>query len=164
MTTLFKKAVSTYMPMLIRCIGATTKPVLECGSGLFSTPFLHWYCKERNIPLFTYEDNQEYFPFAKQFRSKDHHVRLTKDWEDIEKKHWGVVLIDQGEGQIGIENRIKTAIALKDSADYVVLHDSQWRNMYGEVFKHFKYRYDWKECIPNTTVVSNFKDLSNLNI
>jgi hypothetical protein len=160
--TLLKKAVSTYMPMLIRFIEVTDKPILECGSGLFSTPFLHWYCRERNLPLFTYEDNEEYFPFAKQFRSRNHHVRFIKDWNEIEKRHWGVVLIDQGEGKKGIDDRIKTAIALKDSADYIVMHDSQFKDMYKDVYPHFKYRYDWKDCKPWTTVVSNFHNLNEL--
>ncbi len=148
---------STHMPMLIKSLEVSVLPVLELGSGLFSTPFLHWYCKGKKIKLVTYESDPEYYKFATDFRSRSHSVRFTKDWEDIDTTtHWGVVLIDQG----GVETRIKSATKLKDTADYIVLHDSQYKNMYEDVFKHFKYRYDWKECRPWTTVVSNFKDLS----
>ena len=159
MKTKYLKGWSSHMPVLIRFLEKSTLPILELGSGIFSTPFLHWYSREKKLQLFTYEDNSEFFNFADQYKSKNHHIRLTKDWEDIEKIHWGVVLIDQS-----TENRAKTAIALKDSADYIILHDSQDEKTYGydEVYKHFKYRYDYKEAKPWTTVVSNFKDLSNL--
>jgi len=152
----------THMPMLIKLVQMTNGPVLELGAGLFSTPLLHWLCRERKVKLVTYEDNPEYYKFAVDFRSRGHSVRLIKDWNEIDTKtHWGVVLIDHG---LLPEQRAIDTIKLKDKADYLVLHDSQYESLYSEVWKHFKYRYDWKDCKPWTTVVSNLKDLSDLNV
>lgn len=143
------------MPMLIKCVEISDGSVLEFGAGLFSTPLLHWLCFGRK--LITYEDNLSYYKFAKKFTSRNHTIRFVKDWNKIDLgKHWGVVLIDHIS-----ERRSVDAIRLKDKADYIVLHDTQSNDYkYNEVWKHFKYRYDWKACKPWTSVVSNFKDIS----
>jgi hypothetical protein len=157
----FPKGWSTHMPMLIRLVQMTDKPVLEIGSGLYSTPLLHWLCKERNVKLITYEDTPEYFKFAKSFQSRNHSIRFVEDWKNIDvETNWGVVLIDHHPE----EQRGKDIMRLKDKADYFVLHDSEKEIVYGydKVWEHFKYRYDWKDCKPWTTVLSNSKDLSFL--
>ena len=148
------------MPMLIKAVQASEGPILEIGSGLFSTPLLHWLCHEKGRRLITYENNEDYFKFAKGFQSKNHRIRLVKDWEEIEnKKRWGVILIDHEPA----EQRRADILKFKDSADYIVIHDTERESRYGlkDVWPHFKYRRDWKACKPWTTVVSNFKDLSN---
>ena len=91
------------------------------------------------------------------YRSKNHRITLIDNWNKIDaKRHWSVALIDQD------IDRDKTAILLKDSVDYIVMHDSELEKSYGydTIWKHFKYRYDWKACRPWTSVVSNFKDAS----
>lgn len=152
-----QKGWTTHMPMLIKVVQETDGSILELGSGLFSTPLLHWLCAEKRRKLMTYEDNEEFFEFAKKFKSRSHSVKLIKDWNeaDIERK-WSVVLIDHS-----INRRVIDALKVKDLADFVVLHDTEDPvYQYEKVWPHFKYRYDWKFCKPWTTVVSNFKDLS----
>lgn len=152
---------SSHMAMLIKTIMLTDKPVLEIGSGLFSTPLMHWLCKMRGLKLVTYENIEEYYKFAKGFQSPNHRIKFVKDWNEIDlKTHWGVVLIDHHPS----EQRGLDAIRLKDKADYLVLHDSEKPEFYNyeQAYPHFKYKFDWKECKPWTTVLSNFKDLSNL--
>ncbi len=55
------------------------------------------------------------------------------------------------------------SIRLKNSADYIILHDTEpdCEKEYGydKVWEHFKYRKDWKLCRAWTTVVSNTKIL-----
>ena len=56
-------------------------------------------------------------------------------------------------------------IRLKNHADYIILHDTNDVSVYNydEVWKHFKYVHHWTYCIPNTSVVSNFKKLNKLS-
>jgi len=150
------KETSTHNLMLIKCIQATDGAVLEMGSGFFSTPLLHWLCAERHRLLITYEDNLEYFNFANRFKSWNHRVRFTPDWNIKIDRHYSVALIDQT-----TKYRASVALALKDSVDYIILHDSQAEDhyKYHRLWGHFKYRYDYKDHYPWTTVLSNFNDL-----
>ncbi len=161
----FRKETSTYMPMLIKTIQMTKGPVMELGSGLFSTPLLHWLCQADGRKVVSYESDPEFYKFSHKFQSKNHRARLIKDWNEIDlKTHWSVVLIDHSPKRP--LKRGMDIIKLKDKADYIVIHDTgpeiQAKYGYEEVWPHFKYRHDWKECTQWTTVVSNFYDLSNL--
>ena len=157
-----RKEYTTHIPMLIKTVQMTDGPVLELGAGLFSTPLLHWLCLGRD--LFTYETNPDYYNFAKKFRTNNHRTRLVDDWDkiDIDNTHWSVVFVDHGP----VGRRVIDLIRLKDKADYIVIHDTEpgreHRHEYNKAWPLFKYRYDWTKCIAHTTVVSNFKDLSNL--
>jgi len=154
-----KKQVSTYMPVLIKSVLLTSGPVLELGAGVFSTPLLHWLCAENRRPLLTLEKDPEYLQFAKKFTSRTHRIKQVDDWTKIDTKtHWSVVLVDQE------SKRAETAILLKRSADFIVLHDSEHEKhyQYDQVYPHFKYIYHWQFCSPFTTVVSNFNDLEKL--
>ena len=150
-----KKEYSTHMPMLIKYVQLTKGDVLEIGSGLFSTPLLHWLCRDKK--LLTYENNDEYYNFAKKFRWRKHKIIKINNWNEIKiDRHWGVVFIDHAP----ILQRVKDVIKFKDNADYIIIHDSNERCYgYDKIYSYFKYRYDYKDCIPNTTVLSNFKPL-----
>lgn len=155
----FSKCRTTYIPILTKVVQMTTGPVLELGAGPYSTPLLHWLCAEDRRYLLTYENYIDYFKFAKHFQSRNHRIRHTKDWSDIDTKtFWDVVLIDH----MPDERRGEDAFRLKDTAKYIILHDSQddVHHGYDKIYKYFKYRYDWKFSKPWTTVVSNFVDVS----
>lgn len=158
MKLILKKEWSTHLPMLIKSIMEIKGDVMELGAGIFSTPVLHWLCLGRKLT--TYEDNEDYYNFAKRFRSKNHQIKLVNNWDKIKfKKHYSVVLIDHSAKRRKID-----VIKLKDKVDYIVLHDSNGDAYgYDEVFKHFKYRYDWKYCKPWTTVLSNFNNFEKWN-
>jgi hypothetical protein len=149
----FKKEWTTHMPMLIKAVQASRGAVVELGAGPFSTPLLHWLCLGRR--LFTYENKEYYFDFAKRFQSKTHSIRLIDDWDKLKlDRHYGVIFIDH-DGHRG-----EDAVRFKDKADYIVLHDSnEDRYGYKLLEGNFKYRLDWKGAWPWTTVVSNFKNL-----
>ena len=51
---------SSHLPVLIKIMSITTGDVLEIGTGIYSTPFLHWACfgKKRNI--LSIENNDKY--------------------------------------------------------------------------------------------------------
>lgn len=155
------KSWSTHMPMLLKTVLASEGTVMEVGGGVFSTPLLHWLCKNMKRKLITYEDDPQFFQFAREFASGLHKVRLINNWDEMDtKSHYGVVLIDHHpEGRRGAD-----AIRFKDSTDFIVMHDTERPDKYGydEVWQHFKYIHHDKGCKPWTTVVSNYKDLSFL--
>lgn len=150
------------MPMLIRSLELSSGDVVEVGGGLFSTPILHWYCKLHKRKLITYENEPTFFEFAKKFQSPGHRVRLIKNWDDMDfKTHRGLVFIDHHPN----ERRTVDIINFKNSADYIVIHDTEKPEKYGydAIWEHFKYTLTWKDCRPWTSVVSNFKELNNLS-
>lgn len=149
---ILNKHYTTHILMLIKCVQHTDGAVLELGAGPASTPLLHWLCKEKKRPLYTYESNKFFYKYAKLFQSSNHHVRYV-DWNDYKiDGHWSVALIDQPS-----KFRVQSINYLKDKVDYFVLHDTDGAGVerYKDVLSQFKYRYDWKECRPWTTVVSN---------
>lgn len=152
---------STHMPMLIRALEMTEGTVVEVGGGVFSTPLLHWLCKMQNRRLITYENEPQFFAFSKEFQSEKHSVRLINNWDEMDfKSPRGVVFIDHHPEQ----RRGLDAIRFKDSAQIIVMHDSERPDKYNYngVWEHFKYVHHWKDCRPWTSVVSNYKDLSKL--
>jgi len=155
----FRKEYTTHMPMLIKCVQASEGPVMECGAGLASTPLLHWLCHEKKRPLWSFEEKEEFYNYARKFQSRFHRIRLV-DFKNFKVDgHWGVALIDQS-----TRARRPTILYLKDKVDYIVIHDTQKEEVYHyeKIWKHFKYVHHWKGCSPWTSVVSNFKDLSFL--
>jgi hypothetical protein len=160
----------SHLPVLSRVIQITEGPVLELGVGLFSTPFLHWMCQDKGLQLESFEKHESYYNIfhsrhrSMTFENKNHKITLVADWDkaDIDR-HWGMVFIDHD-----AERRKIEAIRMANQADYVVLHDTQEGVMEDEVFgisevaSHYKYRKDFNQFRPRTTVFSNFKDLSKL--
>lgn len=147
---------TTYMGVLIRVLSKSDGDVAEFGAGIYSTPLLHWICKDMERELITYEDSTFFFNHARAYQSRNHRVIKVGSWDDIDsKKHRGVIFIDHHSAQ----RRAIDAIRFKNSADYIVIHDTNETRYYKDVWRHFKYCYHWKACVPWTSVVSNFKDL-----
>jgi hypothetical protein len=164
------KGWSSHNIILLKVLQNSNGDVLELGAGPFSTPLLHWVCKDMGRKLITYDGNEQYYNFAKQFQSKLHSIRFVTDWEkDVRLNDVGVVFVDHDgispDGKWLGSMRGGSAIKFKDLADYIVLHDTESEETYnyGNVWKHFKNRYNWKECRPWTSVVSNRRDLDFLN-
>ncbi len=155
---------STHFPLLIKAVQNSTGRVAELGGGLFSTPLLHWLCFDNKRELITYESYKHYYDFEKLFETDTHKVEFVKDWDTHEyKDHYAVVFIDHS-----IPKRVHTrgddALKFKDIADLIVLHDagenSNPKYGYDAIYSQFKYRQDWTGCVPHTTVLSNFIDVT----
>jgi hypothetical protein len=88
-------------------------------------------------------------------------VQYVQDWSlaNINEMRWNLVFIDHGQALL----RKDHAIAVKDNTDYLVLHDTEDKfestYRYSEVWPHFKYRIDFTDILPNTTILSNTHDL-----
>lgn len=156
------KTYSTHMSTLLAALQATDGKVIEFGGGPSSTPLLHWVCKAARRKLLTYESHPKYYEYEHTFTSPLHKIQLVENWNETIVEPAGVVFIDHHpSGRRHID-----AIRFKDSADLVVIHDTErdddnYRNR--EIWPHFKYRFDFKECRPWTTIVSNKIDLSDFN-
>lgn len=169
----FRKRYTTHIALLLKVLDISEGDVIEMGGGIFSTPLLHWYCKNKNRKLITYEDNLDFYNFERQFQSRHHKIRLIKDWNEVDTtKHRGVVFIDHaGKASVGDWRGFRRgidAIRFKDTADYIVLHDTEqkgWKTYgYDKMWNYFRYRFDWKECVPETSVISNLVDLSKTGL
>lgn len=164
---------STFLPVLMAVMNRTTGDVLELGPGVFSTPFLHWVCKKTNRNLLTIENNEKWFNFCrKYYRSKlsdpiRHKFVFVKDWDEAGRyinKKWDVVLVDHSPS----DRRIEEIRKLAHLANYIIIHDAdpeQERKFhYSRIFPLFKYRYDFREVEPATTVLSNFIDINDFKV
>lgn len=157
---------STHFPLLMKIVAATKGPILEVGSGMFSTPLLHWLCFEQKRRLVTCESYAHYLDFANKFKTDWHEVIFVKPQQQpIIPGNFSVVFIDHSPKKP--RTRGDDALLYKDTADYIVMHDAgeKAHKKYGyhEIYPQFKYRYDWTGCMPHTTVLSNKHDLSWLN-
>jgi hypothetical protein len=157
----YKKSLTTHIPILLKAVQTTSGPVMELGSNPHSTPLLHWLCAEENRKLITYESDLKYFQQALTFKSRNHSVKLVKNWDEIDltKNHWSVVFINHN-----LKRRKTELIKFKNVADYLILKNTEEQNhKYRKVWSQFKYVHHWKLCKTWTTVVSNFRNPKNLD-
>jgi hypothetical protein len=160
------KECGTHIPVLLRVIPKTTGDVCEVGGGFNSTPLLHWLCQDRK--LITYESDEGYFNFARKFRSNNHKIVKVNDWSKIDyARHYGVVFIDHTTSKEkinGVRSQRGDDAIKFTNADILILHDTEPESVenyhYNVVFPKFKYRCDWTNNKPNTSVVSNVIDVT----
>lgn len=152
---------STHFPMLIKVVQSTDGPILEMGSGLFSTPLLHWLCFEKKRKLITCENYKHYLEFANKFKTDFHDVRFIEPSKrPLLEGSFSVVFIDHSPKP---HTRGDDALLFKDTADYIVLHDAgpepYEKYGYKKIYSEFKYVYHWTGAVPHTTVLSNTNNL-----
>ena len=166
----------THFPILAAAVVRTTGPILEMGSGDFSTPLLHYACAGRL--LITADTDSAWLdkyapgyacPGAHEFQ----HVKSVGDdatplvtrliegwrrWSTIESiGKWGVAFADCAPG----EARHELAIRLAHRAHFVVCHDSEkdyeagGNYMYDKLTEHFKYITEFRRFRPYTLICSN---------
>lgn len=90
-----------------------------------------------------------------------HEVRFVEDWAKADiSGEWSIALVDHSPGK----RRIEEIKRLKDTTDYIIVHDTEPAEYYGyeKIWDLFKYRFDYTQVIPNTTVLSNKHDLKGL--
>src|SRR3989344_2393729 len=157
-----RKYGGSHLPVLIKIAAITNGPILELGGGIFSTPFLHVACFASKRELVTYENDLNCFDIVKQYACDFHKVGFVENWDGISiERSWDLAFIDHAPG----ERRKKEIARLANLAKYVVVHDTEKRqeHVYGleEIYPLFKYRYDFRELSPHTSILSNFVDLKD---
>lgn len=161
----FRAKYGSHLPVLVKLLYITDGPVLELGSGWCSTPVMHWLCVPKKRLLVTYENDPGMHRIVHQYNDEYHHVLLIDDWDnaDIERQ-WDIAFIDHAPSE-----RRKVDIArLSNFAKYVVVHDTSWKvekhYQYSQIWGLFKYRYDYTDAKPYTTILSNYNDLKDISI
>lgn len=152
----------TMLPCLIKAFSKTTGDILELGTGVFSTPYLHYACTLAERNLDSYENYKEWYDFVKTYENDYHKVHFVEEYADSKiNKSWDIVLIDQTPDI----SRSEEAIRLKDLAKYIVIHDSNPSNYevthYDKIYPLFKYKTDWHGDRNRATVLSNLVDLED---
>lgn len=153
----------THLPIIMKLVSITDGPILEIGGGQYSTPFLHWACFFNKRELVTYENSPEYFNTIRRYNDNYHKVILLDNWNQMPvERYWDIVFIDHAPGA-----RRKVEIArLANLAKYIVVHDTEEReeHLYGlkEIYPLFKFKYDFMDVKPHTSVLSNFINLNDI--
>jgi len=160
----FRKQWGSHLPVLIAVTSRTSGLILELGSGLYSTPYLHWECYRTGRTLITYESVKQYYDIAAQYNYGRHKVIFVDDWDAVNfSEHCEVAFVDHHPG----ERRGKDIMRLA-YADYVIAHDAmkRYEESYGlaKAFAQFKYKYRYKRAVPYTMVLSNKHYLSDFRV
>lgn len=132
----------------------TSGPVLELGTGIYSTPFLHWACHAHKRELISYENNPTFFKVFQAYQEDFHKIFLIDDLGEIDR-HFDVVFIDhfpQDDRHIQLERFVK-------GSNFVIVHDISP----SDFIDIAKYRFDYP-TVPGTAVFSNFLDVRLLEI
>ena len=149
-------AYSTHIHPLINCVINTIGPVIEMGTGDFSTPLLHYICKAQDRILYSYDSDEQWISKFYYMRSKKHILQHVTDWDILPYFDLcGVLFVDHAPGK----RRVTDIIRAKDIATYVVVHDSEEKGYkYEPAFSLYKYRYDYKIYHPETTILSDLQN------
>lgn len=154
----------THLPCLIKAFSKTTGDVLELGTGVFSTPYLHYACMLSKRLLVSYENFKEYYDFFVRYgyENENHKLHFVNNYDDASiDMPWDLVLVDQTPDS----SRAETIVRLKDLAKYIVIHDSNPSNdkntHYSTIYPLFKYKTDWPGDKNRATVLSNLVDLED---
>lgn len=175
----------THQPILLDIIRRTDGPILELGAGDYSTRQIHEVAGQRKILtidhdriwLRKYSHLKTYFHKFILVNNKDIKGYYLKD-----NDHWSVVFIDN----IHWDFRVPAIMRYKDTADYLVIHDTQFAANTGNWGKEirpviwndwgerdfsdtFKYWIEfmpanWIADYPTTVLGSNKHDLGDIEV
>ena len=151
----------THLPILLFGTSLSHNPILELGSGFWSTLTLHYGCPGRRIV--TMDDNKDWLSTFTHLANERHafiHVsHWDKNTEIIDKTQWGLVFVDHGPNE-----RRQTEVArVCHNADVVVVHDTENLILHHYDFSMYKHVFEWKDCSHcHTGIMSNFIDVGQM--
>ena len=146
---------NSYIPVLAQVISTTDGKIVEYGTGLVSTPLLHWLCYPKKRELVSFESDPYFFEIAKQYSYFWHEVIKVDSYDTLDLPECEVAFVDS----FPHDRRGEIVERLKDKAKIIVVHDTF------KDFEYFKYRFDfYNEHSNSTSVLSNFVDVSKLKI
>lgn len=130
-------------------------PILEMGCGEGSTPYLKEWCKKNKKDLFSYDYDKDW--------ANKYNANYVTDWDSINHVQYSVILIDHSPG----ERRYIDIDKLKDSCEYMVIHDSEpaaTGYMYDKIWNLFPYRKNLKTEGAWATIVSRKNEIPEIKI
>lgn len=149
---------ATHIPLLLACLRRTEGPILEFGSGWFSTPILNAFAIGRLVR--TIESDGRWHPFVapicthQPVTSHDHQIVFVGEYAKapIDDHFWSVVLIDhEPPARRGVEVE-----RMRGKCHLLIAHDAEHPAYgYEPALARFKYRYNYTRLMPGTTVVSD---------
>lgn len=157
---------NNHRPLLYLGLIESQGDVLELGTGDGSTVMLNDICKQQDRKLVSYDNNAEYINKYEYLNNVDHSINYTENWDIdiVNNRKWGLVFVDHAPG----ERRHVDAIAVKDIAQIVVIHDTESEEGYLMNLVFPQYKYILHSYMPTqtqrTTMLSNFIDVSKLTI
>jgi hypothetical protein len=112
------------------CTAICEGPVLEIGSGNFSTPCLHALCAALKLPLVTTELEDSWREQFLTFANRRHEVLKQTDalLDEYSKYTWGLVFIDDFP-----DNRMGHLNTFFNSARFVLMHDVNFPQYHQEI-------------------------------
>jgi len=150
----------THLHPLVIATFETTGPIIEFGTGDFSTPILHEICKFQKRKLISYDDHKEWHQNFIDMKSELHEFQLVTNWNEVPVIKCGVVLIDHAPA----ERRVVDIERFQNHAEILVVHDTDVMHYYGyqPYFDKFKYTWKYERFSKSTTLLSNFIDVSKI--
>lgn len=158
-------AIGSHLAILIQVMQYVDGPIVELGTGLYSTPFLHWACVPTRRELFSYESAESFMLFAESFQNDHHHVVHVDDWDDVDlSPRWGLAFVDHAPA-----SRRVIDIRRLRHAEFIVVHDTTTPNRrhnriynYRSIRRLFRYRFERVDDTIGTTVFSNTYDVRTM--
>jgi len=155
----------SHLPVLIQVMSITDGPALEMGMGWNSSLVMHWMCATSKRELMSCENNPSYYKWAMEFDGGFHRVVCTDNWDEVDiERPWDVAFLDHGPA----ERRKEDIRRLAHFAKYIVIHDAEGRNnrhfQYKEIYHLFRWKYDYHNYLPKTSILSNFVDLGDFEV
>jgi hypothetical protein len=155
----------THLVPLMVAMDKTKGDVLELGTGIFSTPYLHYRCTLDKRKLFSYDTSRTWLKFFKTYKyeNKYHKFIYIKNWDKAQiERPWDVVLVDHSPDT----RRIAEIKRVANLAKFIIVHDSNGRfekkYHYSMIYPLFKHKTDWVKEERHATILSNFVKLENL--
>ena len=149
---------ATHLPVLLACLERTSGPVLELGSGWFSTPLLAAFAQDRLVR--TIETNPEWFGRIAGIGTHQpvtrhrHQFVFVSDYDDapVTDQDWDLVVLDhEPPPRRGVD-----ALRLRGRCRLMLGHDAEHPDYrYAAAFDTFRYRFTETRRLPWTTVVSD---------
>lgn len=153
----------SHLPVLMAVVHKTKGDILELGSGLFSTPYLHGISVLTKRQVLTLDNDSRWLDYFRHYQSPNHTLTHATNWDKAPiDKVWDLALVDHAPAS----RRIVDIKRLAHLAKYIIIHDSNGRYEqdyhYSRIYPLFKYKFDFIAAHPSTTVLSNLASLKKL--
>ena len=153
----------SYWEVLSWCLEQDSGPILELGLGEQSTPWLHEHCAHRL--LVSAESVAGFYLKYRYMETPLHRLVHMPDWQEdvalLQERLWSVALVDES-----ADHRRRSLELLRDSAKYVVVHDTEpWGQdayRWDGIFQTYRWVVTDRRAVPHTTVCSHLVDLTPL--
>jgi hypothetical protein len=142
----------THLPVLMTFMARTRGPVLEMGCGDSSTPMLHAWCRDRRIV--SVDGDASFVAKYAHLEGPRHQFVHVFDWSAFDVRQLGVVWEIAFIDHAPAEQRIVDIERLRTRVKFIILHDAH-DAFYQPILASFRYRLDYTDMFPCTTVVSD---------